>query len=297
MFLSITEALKKAVSFLKSRGVASPRLDAELLLSFVMQKERLYFYSHGEELLSREIWENYLALIKRRGAREPLAYLTGEKEFMGISFAVEKGVLIPRPETEHLVEKVISWVKENKLKEKLQILDLGTGCGNIVLSLLVFLPSALATGIDFAEKAVELTRRNAIRLGVESRLELRCGRYWKDLEGTDRRFHIVVSNPPYIPTSFLPSLPEEVRREPRQALDGGDDGLNSYREIFRRISAYLRFPGLLALEVGAGQAEDVCKMAELIPNFFKKPKICKDYAGIDRLVLFERQVPSPFTPS
>lgn len=293
MFLSITEALKKAVSFLQSKGVTAPRFEAELLLSFVMQKDRLYFYSHGEELLSREIWEDYLALVKRRGSREPLAYLTGEKEFMGISFAVEKGVLIPRPETEHLVEKVISWVKEKKLdqenqKEKLQILDLGTGCGNIVLSLLVFLPSALATGIDLAEKAVELTRRNAIRLGVESRLELRCGRYWKDMEGTGRQFHIVVSNPPYIPTSFLPSLPEEVRREPRPALDGGDDGLNAYREIFRCISAYLRFPGLLALEVGAGQAEDVCKMSELIPGFFKKPKIFKDYAGIDRLVLFER---------
>ena len=134
-----------------------------------------------------------------------------------------------------------------------------------------------------------MTKRNAIRLGVEKRLKLCHGRYWDVLEGKGLHFHIVASNPPYVPTSFLPLLPEEVRREPRCALDGGEDGLDAYRTIFSRISAYLYSPGLLALEVGKGQAEDVCEMAERNTNIFKKPKIRKDYAGIERLVLFERK--------
>jgi release factor glutamine methyltransferase len=294
MLLSIAVALEKAASFLRSREVPFPRSEAELLLAFVLKKEQIYFYSHAEELISQKDWDDYRLLIGRRGAREPLAYLTGEKEFMGLPFAVEEGVLIPRPETEHLVEAVISWAGEhnfltNNIKGELQILDLGTGCGNIGLSLLAFLPSSRVTGIDIEANAVELTRRNAIRLGVEKRLEIYRGNYWEALEAVDRRFHVVASNPPYIPTPFLPSLPGEVCREPRLALDGGEDGLDAYRAIFSRIRAYLRLPGLLALEVGQGQAEDVCALAEQYPGFFEEPKIQKDYAGIPRLVLLERK--------
>ncbi len=293
MCLSIKEALQKAASFLHLKEVENSRTEAEILLAFLVQKERIYFYSHAEEELSRETWDAYRSLVERRGAREPLAYLTGEKEFMGITFSINEGVLIPRPETEHLVEAVLYWVDshiERKEKE-LQIIDLGTGCGNIALSLLVFLPSSRVTGIDIEEKAVALTRHNAVRLGVDKRLKLYRGKYWEDLEEQDFRFHVIVSNPPYIPTSSLSFLSAEVCREPRSALDGGEDGLRAYREIFSRVSSYLCSPGLLALEVGMGQAKAVCQMAEFIPGFFQKKEIRKDYAGIERLVLFERGTP------
>ncbi len=292
LFISIKKALQKAASFLRGRGIANPRAEAELLLAFIMKKERIYFYSHAEEELSREARDAFLALVERRGAGEPLAYLTGEKEFMGFSFSIRQGVLIPRPETEHLVEAVISWVRENpscveNKDEELQILDLGTGCGNIALSLLAFLPSSRVTGIDIDDKAVALARHNAVRLGVDERMELYRGKFWDILEDKKWQFNVIVSNPPYIPTSFLDNLPAEVRREPRLALDGGKDGLDAYREIFSLVSSYLRFPGLLALEVGMGQAETVCRMAEDLPGFFQRVEIRKDYAGIERVVLFE----------
>lgn len=290
---SIKEALQKAASFLRGRGIGDPRTEAELLLAFILNKERIYFYSHAEEELSQEARDAFLTLLERRGAGEPLAYLTGEKEFMGLSFSIRQGVLIPRPETEHLVEAVISWVREHSSfagnnDEELQILDLGTGCGTIALSLLAFLPFCRVTGIDIDDKAVELSRHNAVRLGVDKRLKLFYGNYWDALRGKNLQFNIIVSNPPYIPTSFLENLPAEVRREPRLALDGGEDGLDAYREIFSQVSSYLRFPGLLALEVGIGQAETVCRMAENLPGFFQRIEISKDYAGIERVVLFER---------
>ncbi|MGI5881629.1 MAG: peptide chain release factor N(5)-glutamine methyltransferase [Dethiobacteria bacterium] len=292
--LSITVALEKAVSFLRSGGIPFPRAEAELLLAFVLQKDRLYLYSYAETPISPKDEGAFFRLVRRRAARVPLAYLTGEKEFMGLPFAIEEGVLIPRPETELLVEAIISWVGEHHFPgdnkgNELRILDLGTGSGNIGLSLLAHLPSSRVTGIDIDARAIELTRRNAKGLGIENRLELCRGNYWEALGAVKRRFHVIVSNPPYIPTSSLPLLQDEVRQEPRLALDGGEDGLEAYRAIFSGIGAHLDRPGLLALEVGRDQARDICALAEGYPGFFRKPTIKKDYAGIPRLVLLERK--------
>jgi len=296
MLFTISEALRKAVSFLHSCEIDLPRLDAEVLLAFILQKDRIYLYLYENEELPPEIWIIYEALIKRRGAGEPLAYLTKEKEFMGFSFSMAEGVLIPRPETEHLVEAVITWIKLKypgseeaaSPSSEIHILDLGTGCGNISLSLLLNLPAVQVTGIDREEKAVALTRHNAVALGAEKRLNLQCGRYWDDLEDPgERKYNVIVSNPPYIPTSELPFLQAEVLREPLSALDGGEDGLQAYREIFSKTHLYLASPGLLALEIGLGQADAVLSLAENCTDFFHQTEIQQDYAGIDRVLLLE----------
>ena len=296
MFLpvSIKEALQEAVFILSGQIPDQARFEAEIILAFVLQKDRIYLYLHSKEELPQEKWETFQSLVKRRAEGEPFAYLTGEKEFLGFTFSVRPGVLIPRPETEHLVEAVVAWVMERyqrpdetaPLGRGLHILDLGTGCGNIAISLLLILPGAFVTAVDLNEEAVELARSNAAALGVDNRLELRCGRFWQSIKD-DEKFHVIVSNPPYIPTPALSTLPAEVLYEPRLALDGGEDGLDAYREIFAGAPLHLAAPGLLALETGQGQTSDIIRLAGDYPGAYKRAEIRQDYAGIDRVILFE----------
>jgi release factor glutamine methyltransferase len=284
----IKQAIMEAASFLSRKGLESPRVEAELLLAFLLQRERLYLYLHGEEELTAKLAEDYLDTVQRRGAGEPLAYITGIKEFMGLNFRVGKGVLIPRPETEHLVEGVINWFNGSRLQlkndEPCCILDLGTGCGNIALSLVYFLPGVMAVGVDISKKALKMALLNATELGLRDRVKFLNGDYWQALSGEKQKFHAIVSNPPYIPVKMLASLSREVQQEPLIALDGGTDGLEAYRKIFSRVREYLNPSGLLALEVGAGQAGSVLEMGRKA-GFFKKNDVIKDYAGVERVVL------------
>ena len=293
--VSIEEALQEAVFVLNGQIPDRPRFEAEVILSFVLQKDRIYLFLHKGEQLPPESLNIYRTLVKRRSFGEPFAYLTGEKEFMGFTFSVRQGILIPRPETEHLVEAVVAWVMERYLApdetaplgQGLHILDLGTGCGNIAISLLLILPGAFVTAVDLNEEAVGLARSNAAALGVDNRLELSCGRFWHSIKDNEK-FHVIVSNPPYIPTPALATLPVDVTYESRLALDGGQDGLDAYREIFAKLPLYLTTPGLLALEVGAGQADSVLSLTDSCPGFFRQTEIRRDYAGIDRVILLER---------
>lgn len=284
----IKEAIMEASSFLCRKGLESPRVEAELLLAFLLQRERLYLYLHGEEELSARLAEDYLDTVRRRGTGEPLAYITGIKEFMGLNFRVERGTLIPRPETEHLVEGVINWFNEflpqPKNDEPCRILDLGTGCGNIALALVYFLPGVMAVGVDISKKALKLAITNAKELGLQDRIKFLNGDYWQALSREKRKYHAIVSNPPYIPVKSLPSLSREVQQEPRIALDGGIDGLEAYRKIFYKVREYLSPSGLLALEVGAGQADSVLEMGRKA-GFLEKNDLIKDYAGVERVVL------------
>lgn len=289
MEISIRQALQEAAYFLKEKGVTSPRLEAELLLAFLLDRDRSSFYAHREEKINEEIKAAYQKMLKLRGAGVPLAYITGKKEFMGLTFSVNESVLIPRPETEHLVEAVIDWSNRVfRQKEKgalLQILDLGTGCGNISVSLAYYLPYAFVTGIDFSKEAIDLAQKNATNLGVSKRVRFLCGSYWEPLSPEEDRFHVIVSNPPYVRHEELKFLPLEVQNEPRMALNGGVDGLDAYRSIFRGIRQYLKAPWIVALEIGHNQAEDVVRLGTRV-TFFKQVEIIKDYAGIERVILF-----------
>ncbi|MDO9534139.1 MAG: peptide chain release factor N(5)-glutamine methyltransferase [Bacillota bacterium] len=288
--ISIKQALIEASSFLRENGLSSPRDEAELLLAFLLKKGRLYLYAHGENELPLNLREEYRKMLFRRSEGEPFAYLTGKKEFMGLSFLVEEGVLVPRPETEHLVETALEWISllfpQSRDGKTLRILDLGTGCGNLAVSLAYHLPNAFLAGVDISAKALQLALINARRMDVEERVAYYCGDFWNALPEDDYRFDVVVSNPPYIPRLEIPLLSSEVQKEPRQALDGGVDGLDAYREIFRGIKKHLRSPGFLGLEVGEGQAQNIVAMGCRL-GFVNKVEIVRDYAGIERIVMFQ----------
>ena len=287
---NITEALQEAASFLRARGIGAARLEAELMLAFLMGVERPHLYTHGDIRLTFDLLERYGRLCRRRSCGEPLAYIRKEKEFMGLPFHVDRGVFVPRPETEHLVEEVLQWAGDypgqTGQEKDLSILDLGTGSGCIAVSLAYYLPRAGLVAVDCDRRALVLARRNSVRHGVESRISLRRGSFYKPLEspnGPECRFAAIVCNPPYIEEGLLPGLPPEVQREPRRALSGGVDGLEAYREILAGAGKYLRSPGLLALELGARQAPAVISLAQRAG--FSAPVLKRDYAGIERVLL------------
>lgn len=288
--MEIKRALKEATSFLREKGVTSPRFEAELLLSFLLGKSRAYLYSRGGEELTLPLLGNYRMLLDRRGKGEPIAYITGEKEFMGLSFYVNNTVFIPRPETEHLVEAVLEWTKGPRVllkgEKELKILDLGTGCGNIAISLACYLPEARLVAVDVSEEALQVARENARRHVVTERIEFFYGSYWGPLTPGMDRFNVVVSNPPYIKEEEMVSLSREVKWEPPLALNGGRDGLKAYREIFRRIKEFIAVPGFLAVEIGAGQAAAVISLGQTL-GLEGNWKVKKDYAGLERIVTLE----------
>jgi release factor glutamine methyltransferase len=288
---SIKEALREAASFLRRQGIAAPRREAELILAFLLAQETVHFYAHGEAEFPADLKAKYEEMLQRRGRRVPLAYLTGEKEFMGLPFRVKEGVLIPRPETEHLVETVLQWSREifpgTADGQPLHILDLGTGCGNIAVSLAYLLPEAFVLGVDSSAAALALARLNAQKIGVDARVKFFCGEFRGFFAQNIQRFPVIVSNPPYIPRPEIPFLPPEVQNEPLLALNGGKDGLDAYRTIFSSVREALYSPGLLALEVGENQAADVLALGRQAG--FIKARIVPDLAGRERVVAFSDQ--------
>jgi len=284
---TINQALQEAVSFLRARGIEGPRKEAEYLLCFLLEKERAYLYAHGEHLLSDPEKNRFLQLLGQRGCREPLAYLTGEKEFMGKTFLVNRAVLIPRPETEHLVEAANRWLRETYPRQRggegFSLLDLGTGCGNIAVMLALVFPAAAITAVDHSAEALQVARENAVLHGVDDRVKTICSSFWRSLAPGQHRFQAVISNPPYVPRSTLASLTAEVQKEPRSALDGGDDGLEAYRKILPNARDYLTIPGLVALEVGENQAESVGAIARSAGLMVDQ--IILDYGSRERVIL------------
>ncbi len=278
---TIQEALKRA-SYLLAGCSESPRLDARVLLGILLKKDSAYLYAHPEKPLLPLEEKAYFSQIRRRRQGEPVAYITGEKEFMGLSFRVTPAVLIPRPETEILVEAALRAVRQSPLPPPLQVLDIGTGSGAIALSLAHYLPGARVTALDSSPGALEVARENARRLGLLSRVCFLKADLLPPLP-PPRPFNLVVGNPPYIPSEELGRLPLSVRAyEPREALDGGPDGLAFYRRLLPPPPALLAPGGTLALEVGAGQSREV---SSLCPPPYRS-KVVKDYAGIDRVVIF-----------
>lgn len=275
---SVAEVLKAAVARLEAENIDTPRLDAEILLAHVLGWRRLSLYVDADKILSPENIFRFNDLITRRQEGMPVAYLTGFKEFMGLNFAVNENVLIPRPDTEILTEGVGKYLRG--LGGEVTFADLGTGSGAICVSILKFVKNSRACAVDISEKALDVAKFNAQKFHVDDRAEFFCGDLFAPLEG--KIFNAIVSNPPYIPTCELEILQSEVQKEPRLALDGGADGLNFYRRIINDAPKFLFAGGLLAVEIGINQAAAVKNLFESAK--FINVEIFKDLAGFERVV-------------
>jgi release factor glutamine methyltransferase len=256
------------------------RTDAELLLLYVLEKNKAWLIAHGDELLSSDLSSSYFELLERRRRGEPIQYITGETEFYGLPFHVTPDVLIPRPETEHLVEKVLGLAANFSTP---RIVDVGTGSGAIAVALAHHLPQAAITAIDLSASALAIARANAKRNGVAIRF----------LEGNllapvaDEQFEIVVSNPPYVPASDRESLAVEVRDyEPALALFAGDDGLEVYRRLIPSAFAAVVPGGFIALEIGFGQSPAVSAL--LARSGFQQIEFIPDLQSIPRVACARR---------
>jgi release factor glutamine methyltransferase len=248
---------RRGAAQLCASGVETPNLDARVLLADVLGIEIAQLIADSNKPAGEEIETQFVALIARRAQGEPVARIVGFKEFWGRRFTVSPDVLVPRPETETLVEAVLH-ARPDK-NARLRVLDLGTGSGALLAAILLERPAAIGIGVDRSEAAVKIARNNLALLGLHERAALLCGDWGRALGA---RFDVVVANPPYIATAEVDKLPREVRSyDPREALDSGTDGLCSYRAILADLKRLLAPNGMAVLELGAGQEEAVAKLA------------------------------------
>ncbi len=284
---TIVEIIRLTTDFFTKHQVASPRLDAELLLAYVLGLERIQLYVQFDRPLDKEELAEYRELVRRRAAHEPVAYILGQKEFWSLTFKVSPKVLIPRPDTEVLVETALKTLKAYRNTQPL-ILDLATGSGNIIISLAKELPQARLSASDLSEAALETARENARAHGVADRITWYCGDLFNCLLKIKGQVDLLVSNPPYIAERQLAALQPEVRDfEPRQALAAGSDGLDIYRKIAAQAGKWLKKGAWLCLEIGAEQAAAVKRLLS-DSGQFDKIQITKDYAGLNRVVSAQR---------
>ena len=259
---------------LQKAGITDAELDARLLLEFICHTDRNALYAHGDQEIEDEKMQDFLQLIEKRAVHIPLQHLTGEQNFMGLDFLVNEHVLIPRQDTEILVEEIM-----RDLHDGIRILDMCTGSGCILLSLLHYSNDCSGVGVDVSEDALVVARQNADRLAEKQAVFIQSDLFEK-LEGS---FDLIVSNPPYIRSQEIAGLMPEVREhEPHLALDGKDDGLHFYREIIKGAMPHLKRGGQLFFEIGYDQGEAV--QALLAANGYTEIAVVKDYAGLDRVV-------------
>ncbi|NLZ93280.1 MAG: peptide chain release factor N(5)-glutamine methyltransferase [Firmicutes bacterium] len=277
--IKVKEALQRASLQLQGAGITAARREAEILLSAVLKKTRAWLYAHDEEIIESETYVLFQQWVERRAQGEPFAYLCGEREFMGLPFVVTPAVLIPRPETEILVEAV---VQELQGWHNVKLLEVGVGSGAIAISLATLLPYARITAVDISPAALAVAAFNSERLQVAERLSFLAGDLYAPVRG--QKFTAVISNPPYISAAEYLMLDKSVKNyEPRVALDGGPDGLTFYRRLSAELKQLAAPPQLLALEVGQGQAAAVSTLCR--EAGYQKIKQIPDLAGIPRVVL------------
>lgn len=278
--MTYRECYEAGRTALAEAGILEAELDARLLLEYVCHTDRNTLLVHGEREVTDEERPRYQDLIIKRAERVPLQHLTGIQEFMGLSFQVNEHVLIPRQDTEILVEEVL-----RHLHDGMRVLDMCTGSGCILISLLHYSNDCSGVGVDLSEAALEVARENAGQLlqtsGDKSKdILFQRSNLFEKVEG---QFEIIVSNPPYIESEVIESLMPEVRlHEPLLALDGGEDGLDFYREIVRGSRTHLTGGGMLFFEIGYNQGKAVRVLLE--QSGFTAVEIVQDYAGLDRVV-------------
>ena len=271
--MNYTEAFLMGMQKLKEAQIGEAQLDARLLLEEVCGTDHNTLLCHGDREVSEAEEEQYLEALAKRAERIPLQQITGEQEFMGLTFYVNEHVLIPRQDTEVLVEETAKF-----LKDGMRFLDLCTGSGCILLSLLHYSNDCEGVGVDISQEALQVAAQNAELLGIRADF-LKSDLY----EKVTGKFDLLVSNPPYIERAVIPTLMEEVREyDPYIALDGGEDGLDFYRRIIGGAQDYLNRGGQILMEIGSGQAKAVSEL--LSEAGFKEIDVCRDFAGLDRVV-------------
>lgn len=290
MMESLRTLLEEGTKLLENAGIDEAGIDAWLLLEYTTGKNRAYYFAHRDEPADRESSEIYRELISKRALHIPLQHLTHQAFFMGYEFYVNEHVLIPRQDTETLVEEALTILKE---KEKPEILDMCTGSGCILLSILMEKEKGNGVGADLSPEALKVAKRNAERLGVEERavfLESNLfsnAHFYKKDGKNPWEYDILISNPPYIRTADIEGLMEEVKlHDPRMALDGFSDGLYFYREITVRAQEFLKPGGWLMYEIGCDQGKDVEEL--LMREGFMNTEIKQDLCGLDRVVLGQK---------
>jgi release factor glutamine methyltransferase len=289
-------ALRKAMADLRAAQVSSHTLAAELLLMHVLERDRAWIYTHPEQTLEPAAMERYFALVARRAAGEPTQYLTGKQEFWGLEFEVTPAVLIPRPETEHVVEVALERLGSRGIKinmktglpsPPLRIADVGTGSGCIAVALANELPHAEVLATDISAQALAVARRNAVRHGVADRIQLVQTDLLASVSEADR-FDLVVSNPPYIAREESDQLAREVREhEPADALFAGPTGIEIYPRLVQQAASLLQRSGILVLELGYNSLDRVRSLLYGQPAWVDI-SVTNDLAGIPRVIAAER---------
>ncbi len=275
--MNALDLIKNGTLALKENKISSHRIDSEILLSSVLGKSREEILINlDKKINSRDIF-SFKKLIERRSSKEPLAYILKEKEFWSKKFEVNESTLVPRPETELMLEKLIKIYKDKKIN----ILDIGTGSGCILISLLSEFKNSIGVGIDISTEALKIAKKNAKKHKINNKIFF----YNKSFtEIYDRKFDLIVSNPPYLLTKDIRNLQEDIKRfEPLIALDGGNDGLDVIKKVIYKAKNILKFDGMLALEIGNGQFRKVSNI--LFKNNFRIKYKLKDYKDNTRIII------------
>ena len=287
---TLAQLLKDGTEILKESEIEEAGLDAWLLLEYETGKNRAYFYAHSEEEAEEAVIRGYEEKIQKRASHIPLQHITHQGFFMGYEFFVDEHVLVPRQDTETLVEEALRLLQE---KESPAILDMCTGSGCILISLLLEKAGSTGTGADLSPETLLVAKRNAERLQVTDRADfvesnLFSADYFQERDGKEGpKYDMLISNPPYIPSAEIEELMEEVRlHDPRMALDGKEDGLYFYREITGNAGRYLKPGGWLLYEIGCSQGNDVKEIMEAAG--YQDVRILKDLAGLDRVAAGRR---------
>jgi release factor glutamine methyltransferase len=279
----IENAIKAGAQRLREGGVAEWRRDAGSLLAHALGRDRTFIIAHAGDALNEEQFESYQSLIERRAGGEPLQYITGHQQFFKLDFLVTPAVLIPRPETELIVETALELLPDDRAA---RIADIGTGSGCLAISLLHERPATRAVAIDVSPAALRIAQRNAARHGVAARLDL-LGSDILTALNTEERFDLIVSNPPYVSEDEMKTLQREVSHEPRMALAAGADGLSIIRRLLHEARPFLRSGGHLVFEIGFGQSEAIEQLIDRhVWNLLER---CEDLQGIPRTFVLQKK--------
>ena len=276
--MNIKDLVSSGVKILSSSNIKNPYLDAEIMLSSIIKKERDYIILNETDKINYSIIKKFLKLVNRRKIGEPISYIIKKKHFWNESFYINNHVLIPRPDTEHIVEEVLKLIKINSRKS---LLDIGTGSGCILLSILKERKLLRGYGIDISKKSINVCKINTKRLKITNRVKFYVSNIDKFFLG---KYDVIVSNPPYIDTSKIKYLEKDVYKfEPRLALDGGVDGFSEITKVVSKTKDLLKKNGLFILEIGLKQKKKVVEILKKKGFYIKK--ITKDYSGIDRCII------------
>jgi len=271
------EIIKIGSKFLKENKIPSSILDSEILLSKTLNKTREEILTNIDQKIDKKKFLLFKKYLQRRSKNEPIAYILGEKEFWSSTFYVNNNTLIPRPETELLVDKLLEFYRNKNIS----ILDIGTGSGCIIVSLLINLKKSIGFGVDISKDAISIATKNSIKHKLANRIKFSTQSFEKIF---NKKFDLIVSNPPYIERKDIKNLSDDIKNyEPRMALDGGNDGLDLIRKVIYKSKEILKIKGTLALEIGNEQIKKVSKI--LVDNNFRIKHVIKDYKNNVRCVL------------